>query len=87
MTTYLLSQIRNFKECRVAYQHRLEVEAVVDAVISCWPGPECTEATAEHGVAMADGDLIEEIITEEGLDCTREECEAALMRECEGRVS
>jgi hypothetical protein len=86
MTTYLLSQIKNFKDCRVTYQGRLEVEAVVDAVIGCWPGLECVEMTAELGVAGDDLELILEIIEEHELDCTVEECEDALLKECEDRV-
>ncbi len=86
MTTYLLSQISNFKRCNVCYQPALEVEAVVDAVIQTWGDLGMVEGTAENGVDGEDGDMIEQFITEEGLDCTREECEDALLKECEERV-
>jgi hypothetical protein len=85
MTTHKLSIIRNFKECGVGYQDRLEVEAVVDAVIQEWADFACVAQTAQEGVHSGDSEVIAEIIESEGLDCTAAECEAALVKECEER--
>lgn len=82
-TTYLLSQIKNFCECRVAYPHRLEVEAVVDAVCAEFPDADSYRGIAECGVSYDDEQAILACIAEHNLHCTLEECAIALERHCE----
>jgi hypothetical protein len=87
MTTYLLAQIRNFKSCNVCYQASLEVDAVVDAVISIWGDLTVVQATVDHGVAREDLEIINSIISEEDLNCSQEVCKEALIAECYERLA
>lgn len=91
MSTYLLSQIKNFQDCHVGYPAQLEVDAAVDAVINIW----CDSGQhiflfrmyAEMGsLELEDLDLINEVIRDHQLSCTVGEVESALINECMRRV-
>jgi hypothetical protein len=71
----------------VAYPESLEVDAVVEAVMSAWPGPECLEDTVEYGVSPVDVDFAEEIIRDEDLDCTVDQVTQAITRECRRQLA
>lgn len=82
---YMLSQIENWKRCNAGAPHSYQMEAVVEAVKEGWDYL-CIEATVERGVADADRENIAECIAEHGLDCTVEECVAALLASCKSTM-
>lgn len=85
MTSYALSQVRNFRTCNAGIPRSLEIEAVIEEITAGWD-LSAVQATAEEGVADADRLAIRDLIEAEGLTLGPEEAEEALLGWCRART-
>lgn len=86
MTSYALSQVRNFRAQNAGVPASLELDAVVETIMYGWDYS-MVEATAQKGVSDADADAIRELIEAEGLSVTPERAIRALKGACEEMVA
>lgn len=77
-----LSVIRSWKDCHVPVPDGYEAEAVVEVVTKDWDS-ESIKGTSTWGVAEHDREHIAELIAQEDLTCTVEECVTAILDHCQ----
>jgi hypothetical protein len=85
MTSFALSQIRNFRSCNAGVPRDLEIEAVIEEITEGWDLA-AVQATAAQGVADADREAIRELIQAEDLSLSPEDAEKALLGWCRERA-
>ena len=66
MSSYALSEIRNFRSCNVGWPPELEIDAVIEEITEGWSLIEVCQ-TAVKGVCARDRDAIRELIQAEDL--------------------
>ena len=63
-STYNLSRLDNFHQCRVGWTEQFAIEALAEAVMSSWDSFDCVKETAEGGIVDADFEIIQGLIEE-----------------------
>lgn len=85
MNSYMLDQIANWRACNARIPDGYEAQAVVEAIIDVWAAPDVVRQTALSGVHPHDREVIAEIIRDNALNCSVQECAEALLNECKAR--
>jgi hypothetical protein len=80
--TFMLSNIRNWRNCDAGIPDGYELAAVVDAITGSWDSWECIEATATQGVAEEDKDAIRQTVDEYRLSIDPESAILRLHHDC-----
>jgi len=85
MSSYTMSQIRNYRAAGVRWPREMELRAVIETVTECWSRDD-VESVAQDGATDVERDAIHEVIETEGLSVTAEQAEAALVEWCREKV-
>ncbi len=81
MSSYALSQIRNFRSCNAGVPESLELDAVIETITDGWDAT-CVQATLDHGLSETDADAIRSLIASEQLTVSEDDARDAVLAWC-----